>query len=468
MNILIKNGYVITVDPKRRMIKNGAIVIEGDKIVAVGKTDDIQKKYKAEEVIDAKNMAVLPGLINTHTHLFQVLLRSLGDDMKLFDWWPKMVGPASVHLKKEDVYWSALTGSLELLKSGCTTTMDNYYPHPVWGLADECLKAFIKIGIRGIEAVGGTDKSEPYFPPPEVLVKNTDDIIREIVRLIKKWNGKANDRVHVWFGCGAPFANTDELVEKEHDNAEKYGVGMCDHLHETQDEVNQWKKENGGLTPIQYYYKKGIRFLGSNLVGIHCVWMDDEDLKIMAKTDTKVSHNPVSNMYLASGVCPVPKMLDMGITVSLGVDGPASNNDQDMFELMKSTALLQKVATCNPTAITAEKVLELATIDGARALRMEKEIGSIEPGKKADIILVDLKAANIAPVNRVASQLVYCAKSSNVHTVIVDGKVVIRKGSLRTMKEEEILKNVQETTDKLVERAGMTKLRERPWITKVK
>ena len=468
MSILIKNGYILTVDPQRRMIKDGAIAIEGDKIVAVGKTEEITKKYKkAEKVIDAKNCAVIPGLINTHTHLFQVLLRSLGDDLKLFDWWPNMVGPAAVHMENEDVYWSALTGSMELLKSGCTCTMDNYYPHPKWGLTDECLKAFTEIGIRAVEAVGGTDKSVPYFPPPKALVKNTDSIIKEIVRLIKEWNGKADGRVKVWFGGGAPFANTDELLEKEYDNAKKYGVGICTHLHETMDEVNQWKKEYGGLSPIQYYYKKGIRFLGSNVVGIHCVWMDAEDLKIMAETDTKVSHNPVSNMYLASGTCPVPKMLDMGITVSLGVDGPASNNGQDMFELMKSTALLQKVSTCNPTAITAEKVLELATIDGAKSLMMNKEIGSIEVGKKADIVIVDLKAANIAPVNRVASQLVYCAKASNVDTVIVNGKVVVEKGRLKTMKESKIIENVQRVTDELVMRAGLEKLREKKWTAKV-
>jgi 5-methylthioadenosine/S-adenosylhomocysteine deaminase len=468
MSILIKNGYVITVDPQRRMIKDGAVAIEDDRIVAVGKTQDVEKKYgKAEKVIDAKNHAIIPGLINTHTHFFQVLLRSLGDDLKLFDWWPGMVGPAAVHLENEDVYWSALTGSMELLKSGCTCTMDNYYPHPKWGLTDECLKAFTKIGIRAIEAVGGTDKDVPYFPPPRALLKNTDDIVKEVVRLIREWNGKGDGRVNVWFGCGAPFANSDELLEKEYDNAKKYGVGMCSHLHETMDEVNQWKKEYNGLTPIQYYYKKGIRFLGSNFVGIHCVWMDGEDLKIMAETNSKVSHNPVSNMYLASGTCPVPKMLDMGITVSLGVDGPASNNGQDMFELMKSTALLQKVSTCNPTSITAEKVLELATIDGARALLMDNKIGSIEVGKKADITLVNLKAANIAPVNRVVSQLVYCAKASNVDTVIVNGKIIVEKGQLKTMKEGLIIDKVQDAADKLVTRAGIEKLREKKWTSKV-
>jgi 5-methylthioadenosine/S-adenosylhomocysteine deaminase len=456
--ILIKGGYIVTMDRRGRILKEGSILVEGDKIVEVNDEEKL-KNSKADIVIDAKHRAVLPGFVNTHTHLFQTLLRSLGDDMKLFDWWPKCVVPHAIHLKKEDCYCAALAGSLELIKSGVTCTIDNHYVFPRPKLADACLEAFKDIGIRGIEARGYMDTDVFNFLPdyPE-LIEGTEKPLKDVERMIKEWHG-AEDRLYVWFGTSAPFLNSEEQLEKTYELAKKYGTGICIHLNESLDEVKGWK-EKFGSTPIKYLSEK-IKFFGPNVLAIHCVHVTDEEIEILARTDTKVSHNAISNMYLASGVAPVGKMLNAGITISLGVDGAASNNNQDMFELMKTTVLLHKVSSCDPLAITAEKVLEMATIDGAKAAGLEKEIGSIEAGKKADLILFDLNRPNMAPLNRILSQLVYCGKANNVSTVIINGEIVLENGKLKTMDESEIIDGVQKASDDLVSRAGTRSLRER-------
>ncbi|MEM2896159.1 MAG: amidohydrolase family protein, partial [Candidatus Bathyarchaeia archaeon] len=297
-DIIIKNGLIITLDQKRRTIKDSGIVVEGNKIIDIDKTENVLKNYKAEKVIDAKDKAVLPGLVNTHNHLFQTLMKSLGDDMKLFDWWPKVIGPLSVNLRRESCYYSALIGCIELIKSGCTCTLDNHYPFPVPRLADECIKAFIDIGIRAVEAMGSQDREKPYFSIPEELIMDTEGALKENSELIERWNGKADGRIHVWFGPGAPFTCSDELYEKAYELSKKYSVGITTHLHESRDEVVKWKEETG-YSPIQYYDKK-IKLLDSNALAVHCVWLDDEDIRILANRDVKVSHNALSNMYLAS------------------------------------------------------------------------------------------------------------------------------------------------------------------------
>jgi len=463
-DILIKNGFLITMDEKRRTIVNGGVVVENNKIIDVGDTARLTERYRAETVIDAKNKVILPGLVNTHTHLFQMLMKSLADDMTLFDWWPKVVAPLSIHLQKDHCYFAALSGCLELIRSGCTCTMDNHYPLPIPGLADECVKAFVDVGIRAIEALGTTDTEKPYFPMPKELLMETDRAIKENVELIRRWNGAADDTIHVWFGTDSPFDCTDELLEAAHDLSKTYGVGVCCHLHECEDEIVQWKKETG-LTPIQYYHKR-IRFIDSNLVALHCVKLDNEDMRILAEKDVKVSHNPLSNMYMAHGIAPIPKLLKLGLTVGLGVDGPASNNNQDMFELMKTTALLHKAALGDPLAITAEKVLEMATIDGAKTLGLEGEIGSIKSGKKADIILVNLAETNMIPLNNIVSQLVYCGKASNVDSVIIDGRIVMKNKVVQTVQEGEVTRKTQEMADDLIRRGNMNELRTREWTSR--
>jgi 5-methylthioadenosine/S-adenosylhomocysteine deaminase len=448
-DFLIKNGTVLTMDMNDRLIMDGAVAVGEGKILAVGKTEELSKVYTAEKILEAKGKLIMPGLINTHTHLFQVLMRSLGDDMSLFDWWSKIVAPLSCRLREEHCYYAALVGSLELLKGGCTCSVDNHYAFPVPSLADDCIKALVDVGIRGIEAMGTMDSEKEYEQVPPELKMDTDHAIEENVRLIRDWNNKANGRIQVWFGTDAPPTCSDELLQRAHDLSKQYNVGMCCHVQESQGDVINWKKETG-LTPIQYYDKK-IDFLDSNLLAVHCVWLDAEDIRILARKHVKVSHNPVSNMYLANGIAPIPALLQSGVTVGLGVDGAASNNNQDMFEVIKTTALVHKAVSHDPTAITAEKVLKMATIDGAKALGLEKEIGSLEPQKKADIILINLKEVNMVPLNNLVSQLVYCGKSHNVQTVMVDGEVIMEDRTVKTIDETPTVEKTQELASGLVQ-----------------
>jgi 5-methylthioadenosine/S-adenosylhomocysteine deaminase len=448
-DILIRNGTILTMDANRRIISDGAVAVSDGKIIAIDRTESLTRNYTADRIVEAKNKVIMPGLVNTHTHLFQVLMRSLGDDMTLFDWWAKIVAPLSIRLRGEHCYYAALVGSLELLKSGCTCTVDNHYALPVPGLVDRCISAFVDVGIRAVEAVGTMDAERPYFQVPSELKMDTDDAIDENVRLIRKWNGEANGRIKIWFGTDSPATCSDELLQRAHDLSNQYNVGMCCHLHETKDEVVNWKKETG-LSPIQYY-DKTIRFLDSNLLAVHCVWLDEEDIRVLARRQVKVSHNPVSNMYLASGIAPVPSLLRSGVVVSLGVDGPASNNNQDMFEVIKTTALIHKAVSHDPTAIVAQKVIDMATIDGAKSLCMDKEIGSLEQGKKADIILVNLTDVNMVPLNNLVSQLVYCAKSHNVETVIVDGRLIMQDRIVKTVDERLASERTQDLASDLIE-----------------
>ena len=235
------------------------------------------------------------------------------------------------------------------------------------------------------------------------------------------------------------------------------------HFNETQDEVKGWKKQTG-VQPIEYAYNLDPR-VGKTILAVHCVWLDENEISIMKKTDMKVSYNPLSNMYLASGIAPISRLLKEGITVSLGADGQASNNGQDHFELIRTAVLLQKVGTLDPTSISAEKGLEMATIDGARAIGLEDQIGSLEVGKKADVITVYLKSANMTVLNRIPSQIVYCGKSSDLTNVIIDGKLILQDRNFLDLNEEEILNKAQLMGTSMIERAGSLDLRDRPWTS---
>ncbi|MHA1839144.1 MAG: amidohydrolase family protein [Candidatus Ranarchaeia archaeon] len=473
-SILIKNAYVITVDPQRRIYEKGAIAIDGNRIEAVGKSDDIVKKHgpDADEIIDVQGKAVLPGFINTHSHLFQTFMRSLGDDMEILDWWPHTVLPMALVMETEDFHYAHLVGCIESIKSGVTLTLDNQYIQTRPEFGDTGFEAWSKIGIRGIQATNGT-VLDRWNLMPEHMVRTTEQIIGELRRLYDKWHGKADGRLQVWSGTGAPFTVTTEYLEEciyttqeLNDRNPALPVGMVGHWAESAREVQQFKQEMG-KTPIQYYYDKGIRIWCDRMIAIHAVHLTDAELDIFEKTDTRVSHNALSNQYLASGVARVPEMLQRGIKVSLGLDGPASNNGQDMMEAIKSTVMMHKVATQNPTIMTAEKVLELATIDGARCINREHDLGSLEAGKLADLVVIDLWKSNMMPIHRPVSQIVYCGKAENIDTVIINGKIVLRDRVMQTVNEKEILEKAQKLCDAQVERAGEIPKaeRKRPWMS---
>lgn len=431
-DILIKNGYVITMDSRRRILANGSIVIDDGKISAVGK----DLKAKCEKTIDARGKAVLPGLINAHTHLSMTLLRGVADDMPLMEWLEKKIWPIEDNLKADDCYSGALLGSLEMIKSGTTCFADQYF------YMEDVARAVEEAGLRAVLSRGIIELDDP---------ERRKRTIMEGERLVKNWQGTANGRITTMFGPHAAYTCSQECLMQVKELARKYKVGIHTHIAETKEEVEIIEKKYG-KRPVEHL--NGIGFLGPEVLAAHCVWLTKHEIEVIKKRGVKPVHNPISNMKTASGFAPIPEMMEAGIPVALGTDGAASNNSLDMFNEMKFAALLSKVHRLDPTVVPAQAVLEMATIKGAIALGLQREIGSLEVGKKADIVLVDLKKPHLAPLHNVVSHLVYSAVGSDVDTVIVDGEVLMEKGKVLTLDEDRVLKDVQKVSDDLLARGG--------------
>ena len=431
-DILIKDGYVITMDPQRHIFERGSVAIEGGRIAAVGK--DINAK--AGTVIDARGKAVLPGLVNAHTHLSMVLLRGVADDMPLMEWLEKKIWPIEENLTSNDSYIGALLGCLEMIKSGTTCFADQYF------YMEDVARAVEEAGLRGVLARGIIELDDP---------EKRETTIKEGERLVKNCHGMANGRILTMFGPHAAYTCSPECLMRVKELAKKYEVGIHTHIAETQEEIEKIT-EKYGKRPVEHL--DSIGFLGPEVLAAHCVWVTDREIKIIQKHGVKPVHNPVSNMKTASGVAPVPEMIAAGMPVALGTDGAASNNSLDMFNEMKFATLLNKVHKFDPTALPAQKVLEMATINGAIALGLQDEIGSLEAGKKADIVLVDMKKPHLTPLHNVISHLVYSAIGSDVDTVIVDGKILVRGRKVLTLGEDEVLGRAQKASDDLLARGG--------------
>ncbi len=429
-DILIKDGYIITMDAQRRILERGSVAIEGDKITAVGK--DV--KERADTVIDARGKAVLPGLINAHTHLSMTLLRGVADDMPLMEWLETKIWPIEKNLTADDCYTGALLGCLEMIKSGTTCFADQYF------YMEDVARAVEKAGLRGVLSRGIIELDDP---------KKRETTIREGERLVKTCHGKANGRILTMFGPHAAYTCSPECLMQVKELAKKYKVGIHVHISESQDEVDKIMKKYG-KRPVEHL--DSIGFLGSEVLAAHCVQLTEQEIKILHNRKVKPVHNPVSNMKIACGVAPVPEMLAAGIPVALGTDGAASNNSLDMFNEMKFAALLNKVHKLDPVAVPAQVALEMATINGAIALGLQDSIGSLEAGKKADIVLVDLQKPHLKPLHSVISHLVYSAVGSDVDTTIVDGKVLMQGRKVLTLDEDKVLMEAQESSDDFLAR----------------
>jgi 5-methylthioadenosine/S-adenosylhomocysteine deaminase len=409
-------------------------------------------------------MIAIPGLINAHTHMFQSFLRGLGDDLELMKWLKEVSYPIIQAISEEDVYIAALLGCIEQIKTGTTYVIDNHYQNSSERAIDKVAQAILETGMKGLIARGmrwRTPRAIKDKYPDFLFPYSLSEEISITERLIRKWN-KKESRVKV---CPAPL-NTrlagPEMFLEAKKLSEKYNVPIHTHISETQAPLRICI-EDYGKTEIELLHEIGV--LNHLFHVVHGVWLNDEDINLMAKAKANLIHCPVSNMILASGVAPVPKMLEKGINVALATDGPASNNNQDMISVLKFTALLHKVSTLNPLITPCEQVLEMATINGAKALGLENEIGSIEIGKKADIVLINTKRPHIWPVHRHTSALVYCANGSDVAYTIIDGKVVYEYGNIKTVDEESILEMAKEHAYQLVEKAGIASLKKRPWPT---
>lgn len=459
LDVLIKNAIVVTVNKDREVIFDGAIAIKKDKIVDIGKTASILEKYEcAKKLIDADGKIIFPGFINTHNHLFQTLLKGLGDDMVLKDWLATMTFPAAKYISKEDTYVAAMQGCIEGLRSGITTMVDYMYPHNRENLCEGIIDAYRELGIRGILGRGSMNTGNQFGVPKEIM-QDVATVEKDVRYLFEKYHNSENGRIKVWVAPAAMWSNTKEMLTMLWKVTKEYDSHFTVHISETPFD-REATRELHGKVDIELLEDLGI--VGPNVVMVHCVYLTEEDMEMTKKYDMKISHNTASNMYLSSGVAPIPEMLKKGITVSLGVDGAASNNSQDMIELMKLTALQHKVNNRNPLAISAEKVLEMATIDGARAIGMEDEIGSLEVGKKADLVIFNpmLNPKSI-PMHNPVSTLVYSSSMQNIEGAMVDGRMIMEDSKILTIEDEsQVLRQVQKTADDLCVRGNITNRRE--------
>ncbi|MGB9959003.1 MAG: amidohydrolase family protein [Candidatus Bathyarchaeales archaeon] len=444
MNSIILNGTIITMR-ENEIIRDGAVAIENDAIIDVGKTSEIKRKYShGYEKIDAKGKIVLPGLVNTHQHAAMSLLRGYADDLPLQEWLEKWIWPIEGHMTASDIYAGALLTAAESIIDGTTTVNTMYH----YTAEENEAKAFADAGLRGV--VGHVCFS---------WRKKEDR--KALEDLAKNWHNQANGLIRMSVDPHAPYTvdpdYMKELKEMQTELNNKYGekAPITWHIHvaETSDETEKIKKAfnvqlKGGI--IEYLDSLGV--LDNYVIAAHCVALTEKDIVTMKSRNVKASHNPISNLKLASGISPVPKMLEQGVTVSLGTDSPCSNNTADMFEVMKTAALLHKGVNRNPTLMPAQKVLSMATLDGAKALSWEKEIGSIEVGKKADIIIVNFAKPHLCPVYNEVSHLVYAAKSADVETVMINGEIVMENRKLTKIDLEKVMETAEKAKNRLLER----------------
>ncbi|MDP2217721.1 MAG: amidohydrolase family protein [Methanolobus sp.] len=427
-DIIIKNAYVLTMDPDIGDIEGGVIVIKDGMIKEVGRSTE----STADKVIDAGGCVVMPGLVNTHCHAGMTLFRGYADDMPLKEWLENRIWPAEAKLTDDDIYNGSLLACLEMIRSG-TTAFADMYIH-----MDRVAQAVENSGIRAALSYGMIDFGNK---------EKADAELNEGARFVREWNGKAEGRITTMYGPHAPNTCSRDFLIRVKEQAVKDNVRIHIHVLETEAELNHMK-EKFGMCSI--HFLKGIDFWGTDILAAHCVWLSDGDIKILAEHGVNISHNPVSNMKLASGIAPVSKLLAIGANVCLGTDGCASNNNLDMFEEMKTAALLQKVSTMDPMALPARKVLEMATVNGAKALGIKS--GVLKKGYNADVIIVDLKKPHLTPIYDVASQLVYAASGKDVRTTIVAGKVLMEDFIVNCLDEQGILEKAMQTSRDLVAR----------------
>lgn len=458
MSFILADGWLITMNERREVLERGSVCVDGDRIVAVGSRGQLQQQHPGAELVDCSERIVMPGMVNTHTHLFQTLLKGLGDDMVLKKWFTCMTAPSAVHLTAADAHAAALHGCVESIRSGVTTVVDFMYVHPQTGMITSVVDAFNMTGMRGFVCRGFISDGVQYGIP-EALIERPPAALADAKEQIRRYN-KPGGRVQVGLAPNMIWAVDEEGYRQTRKLANEEHVLITTHVAETSFELETCAAAHG-MNDTQFLSEIG--FLGPDVLAVHCVHCTKDDIRIMRKHDTRVSHNPCSNMYLASGCAPIPEMLAAGVTVGLASDGPASSNNHSLFQAMKFAALQQKGVHQDATIMTAEKVLEMATIGGARAVGLEAEIGSIEVGKKADIVVVDYNNPFMTPIHHPVSALVYSALGHEVTSVMIDGRFVMRDGIVGVVDEAAVRKQAQISADALTRRAGTDSAKRRPW-----
>lgn len=415
-DFLILNALVVTMDASFRIWENGAIAVKDGAIIGIGDTEEFAKKFTASQIIDATGKLVLPGLINTHTHSPMTIFRGYADDLHLKEWLYDHIFPIeSEFVTPENVRTGTRLAIAEMLLSGTTTFNDMYY------YVDEMAKVVDQVGVRAVLTESLIDFSVPNSPSPEHALKVSEN-------LINKW--AHHPLITIGVSAHAPYTTSPEVIKKGKELADKYNLPFNIHVAETRGEYDLTQKEFG-MTPVQFLDSIGV--LGSNVIAAHSVHLTPEDIEIFARRGVGVAHNPQCNMKLASGVAPVPAFLKAGVKVGIGTDGVASNNDLDLFDEVRSAAFIHKLNSNDPTVLDARTALEMLTIGGARVLRMDDKIGSLEAGKRADIIILDMNQPHAHPVYNIYSLIIYSLRGSDVETVMVDGRLMVQDRKLVTL-----------------------------------
>lgn len=443
MRILIKNALIVTMDSKMSKFK-GDLLIDGDKISKISREKSIEGQF--DKIIDGVGKVVLPGFIQPHVHLCQTLFRGTADDMELMDWLKKRIWPLEGAHDEESIYYSAKLGLSELIKGGTTSIVDMETVH----YTDNAISAMYESGMRCITGKVMMDYGNEV---PASLMENKDDSIKESIALLKKWHKKDGGRIEYAFTPRFAVSCTDELLREVAKLSREYSVKVHTHASENRGEI-AFVEQDRGMRNVMYLKDTGL--LGENLILVHCIWLNDSEMEAIRSSGTKVVHCPSSNLKLASGVARIPELMDMGINVGIAADGAPCNNNLDIFTEMKLSSLIQKLRL-GPKAMDCKKVLYMATMGGAKVMGKANEIGSIEEGKKADIIIMNLNKIHNAPtVNvEVESQIVFSAKSEDVETTIVDGKILMENKKLATMNEQEIIKKSNDSIERLCKKVNL-------------
>ena len=430
-DILIINGLVLTMNSREQKFDPGFVAIKDDRIISLGPMANLSSPDMSEKIIDVHGGIVMPGLINAHTHAAMTCFRGLADDLPLMTWLNEHIFPAEAGLDHDKVFYGALLACAEMILSGTTCFSDMYL------FEDAAAMAAKKAGIRAVVGEVLYDFPSPNYGPIEKGFEYTE-------MLIQKW--KDDPLVTIAVEPHSPYLCSPDLLKKASNLALNNHIPLIIHLSETESEVNQIQ-DRYGKTPVRHMADLGV--LAPNLLACHCVVLTDEDIDLLGQFDVKVAHNPESNMKLASGVAPIPKLLEKGVCVSIGTDGCASNNNLDMFLEMDTAAKLHKVSTGDPTVMDAKTVLKMCTIDSARALGLSDSIGSLEPGKKADLIVIDTQKPHLTPMYHPESHLVYAARGSDVDSVIINGKIVMENRKILFMDIEKVMENVRNIADEI-------------------
>jgi 5-methylthioadenosine/S-adenosylhomocysteine deaminase len=441
---LIKNANIVTMDSNRSVYVDGSILIENDKIIEIGKYEDFKSLINSDaNVEDAKGNWILPGLINTHVHTSQQLARGIADDVDLLVWLRDRIWPYESNLSEEDSYVSSLLCGVEQIRSGVTCFVEAGGQH-VNGMG----RAVKELGIRAVLVKSTMDTG---IGLPKAWQNNAQEEIDAQINNFEKWHNKENDRIRYWFGLRTIFNNSDDLILKTKELADKYEVGIHMHVAEIKDEI-EFSKNTREVPTVTHLNSLGV--LGKNFLAAHCVWMTDKEIEIFQKNNVKVTHNPAAAMKVL-GFAEIPQMLEKGICVSIGTDGAPCNNRMSLIDEMWLTSLIHKGRKLNPKIMPAETVLEMVTINAAKCALWDKEIGSLEKDKKADLIIVDPKSATMLPMHDPIANLVSSMRTQNVNSVMCDGNWVMKDGVIKTIDENAIIQESIKRSKEIMERANI-------------